>query len=157
MLFGIFSVSVMQLPSRHLAGESAIEPIALLTVWLLLFSLLVMSDSLWPHGLQLPCPSPSPWFCSNSCPLSQWCHPTTSFSVTPFLCSICPNIRVFSNESALWPLSRWPKYWCFSISPSNGYSGFLSGGQKQTKHSHLALESGHLRSFPGSINSIKLA
>ena len=46
-----------------------------------------MSDSLWPHGLQhtrFPCPSPSPRACSNSCPLSQWCHPTISSSVTPF-------------------------------------------------------------------------
>ena len=46
-----------------------------------------MSDSLWPHGLQhtrLPCPSPSPWAYSNSCPLSQWCHPTISSSVAPF-------------------------------------------------------------------------
>ena len=47
----------------------------------------VMSDSLWPHGLQrsrLPCPSLSPWVYSNSCPLSQWCHPTISSSVVPF-------------------------------------------------------------------------
>ena len=42
-----------------------------------------MSDSLWAHG-QLPCPSPSPEACSNSCPLSQWCHPIVSTSVTPF-------------------------------------------------------------------------
>ena len=38
---------------------------------------LVMSDPLWPHGLQLtrlPCPSLSPRVCSNSCPLSQWCY-----------------------------------------------------------------------------------
>ena len=51
------------------------------------FSLSLMSDSLWPHGLQhtrLPCPSPTPWTCSNSCPLSQWCHPTISSSVVPF-------------------------------------------------------------------------
>ena len=55
--------------------------------WLLLFSRWVVSDSLWPHGLQqarLPCPSPSPWVCSNSCPLSWWCHPTISFSVISF-------------------------------------------------------------------------
>ena len=42
---------------------------------LLLFSSSVMSGSLWPHGLQhprLPCPSPSPGVCSNSCPLSWW-------------------------------------------------------------------------------------
>ena len=47
----------------------------------------VMSDSLGPHGLQhtkLPCPSPSPGVCSNSCPFSQWCHPTISFSIVPF-------------------------------------------------------------------------
>ena len=47
----------------------------------------VMSKSLWPHGLQhtrLPCPSPNPETCSNSCPSSQWCHPTISSSVIPF-------------------------------------------------------------------------
>ena len=45
------------------------------------------SNSLLPHGLQhagLPCPSPSPGACSNSCPLSRWCHPTISSSVVPF-------------------------------------------------------------------------
>ena len=45
-----------------------------------------MSDSLWPHGLQhtrLPCPSLSPEVCSNSCPLSRWCHPTVLSSVAP--------------------------------------------------------------------------
>ena len=54
---------------------------------LLLFSHSVMSDFLWPHGLQharLPCPSLSPRIGSNSCPLSQWCHPTISSSVVPF-------------------------------------------------------------------------
>ena len=58
---------------------------------LLLFSRSVMSDSLWPHGLQharLPCPSPTPGACSDSCPLSQWCYPTISSSVVPF--SSCP-------------------------------------------------------------------
>ena len=51
------------------------------------FSRSVMSDSLWPHGLQhtrLPCPSLSPRICLNSCPLSWWCHPTISSSVVPF-------------------------------------------------------------------------
>ena len=46
-----------------------------------------MSYSLWPHGLQharLPYPSPTPGAYSNSCPLSQWCHPTISYSVIPF-------------------------------------------------------------------------
>ena len=51
------------------------------------FSRSVMSYSLWPHGLQharLPFPSPFPGACSNSCPSSQWCHPTISSSVIPF-------------------------------------------------------------------------
>ena len=46
-----------------------------------------MSDSLQPHGLQhdrLPCPSPTPQTCSNSRPLSWWCHPTNSSSVVLF-------------------------------------------------------------------------
>ena len=50
------------------------------------FSHSVMSDSLWPHGLQhsrLPCPWPTPGACSNSCPSSQWCNPTISSSVIP--------------------------------------------------------------------------
>ena len=54
---------------------------------LLLFSLCVISDSLRHHELQharLPSLSLSPWVHSNSCPLSQWCHPTTSSSVIPF-------------------------------------------------------------------------
>ena len=52
------------------------------------FSHSVMYNSLQPHGLQhtrLPCPSPTPGACSNSCPLSWWCcHPTISSSVIPF-------------------------------------------------------------------------
>ena len=48
------------------------------------FSPSVVSDSLQPHGLQHarpPCPSPTPGFYSNSCPLNRWYHPTISFSV----------------------------------------------------------------------------
>ena len=55
------------------------------------FSTSVMSDSLWPHGLQhtrLRCPSPTPRVYPNSSPLSQWCHPTISSSVVSF--SSCP-------------------------------------------------------------------
>ena len=47
----------------------------------------VVSDSLWPCGLQLtrpPCPSPSPGVCSSSCSLHQWCHPAISSSDTLF-------------------------------------------------------------------------
>ena len=51
------------------------------------FSCSVVSNSLRPHGLQHsrpPCPSPTPGAYSNSCLLSQWCHPTISSSVIPF-------------------------------------------------------------------------
>ena len=88
-----------------------------------------MSDSLSPHGLQhtrLPWPLPTPRVDSNSCPLSQWCHPTISSCLPLLLPSVFPSIRVFSKESSLriW----WPKYWSFSfsISPSNEYSGLIS-------------------------------
>ena len=70
-----------------------------------------MSDSLWPHGLQharLPCPSPTPGACSNSCPSSQWCHPTISSSGVPFLSS----------------LQYLPALWSFPMSQF-----FTSGGQ----------------------------
>ena len=86
----------------------------------------VMADSLRPHGPQHarpPCPSPTPGVYSNSCPLSQWCHPTISSLLLPP--SISPSIKVFSNQSAL--CIRWPKYWSFSfnISPSRD-SGLIS-------------------------------
>ena len=48
-----------------------------------------MSDSFRPHGLlhpRPPCLSLSPRVCSNSCPLSRWCHPTISSSATLFFC-----------------------------------------------------------------------
>ena len=58
-----------------------------LGVMLVQFSCSVMSNYLQPHGLwhnRLSCPSPTPGTCSNSCPLSQWCHPTIS-SFSPCL------------------------------------------------------------------------
>ena len=86
-----------------------------------------MSDSLGPHELHAhrASLSLSPWVCSNSCPLSQWCHPTISSSVTPYS-STFPSIRVFSSELAL--CIRWSKNWNFnfSISPSNESSGLIS-------------------------------
>ena len=89
-----------------------------------------MSNSLLHHGLQhtrLPCPSPTPRAYSNSCPLSrnaiQLSHPCPPLLLLP---SVCPSIRVFSNEPVL--RIRWPKYWSFSfsISPSKDYSGLIS-------------------------------
>ena len=71
---------------------------------LLLFSRSVVSDSLQLHGLQhirLPCPSLSPGDCSNSHPLSWWCHPTISSSVTSF--SSCPQSFLASGS---FPVSQ---------------------------------------------------
>ena len=68
------------------------------------FSHSVVSDSLWPHGLQqarLPCSSPTPRACSNSCPSSWLCHPTVSSSVVPF--SSC--LQSFS-ASGSFPVSQ---------------------------------------------------
>ena len=95
------------------------------------FSHSVVSNSLRHHESQHtrpPCPSLTPRVHSNSCPSSQWCHPSISSSVVPFLLlpPIPPSIRVFSNESTL--RMRWPKYWSFSfsISPSNEHPELIS-------------------------------
>ena len=75
------------------------------------FSCSVVSNTLRPHGLQharLPCPSPSPRACSNSCPLSQWCRPTISPSVVSF----SSHLQSFP-ASGFFPLSQF----------------FVSGGQ----------------------------
>ena len=77
--------------------------------------------TLKPCGLQHarhPCPSLSPAVCSGSCLLSRQCHLNHLILCRPLLLlpSIFPNIRVFSNESAL--CIRWSKNWSFSISPS---------------------------------------
>ena len=76
------------------------------TQFRLQFSWSVMSNSLWPHGLQhtrLPCPSPIPGACSNSCPSSQWCHPTISSSFVPFsscLQSLPESVLVLTRADA---------------------------------------------------------
>ena len=70
----------LKLHARFLGIDSSVQ-----------FSCSVVSDSLWPRGLQQarpPCPSPTPRVYSSSCPLSRWCQPTISSSVTPF--SSCP-------------------------------------------------------------------
>ena len=83
------------------------------------FSHAVMSDSLRPHGLQHTrpnCPSPISRACSNSCPLSQWCHPTISSFVVPFSS-------------------------CFQSSPASGsfpMSQFFASGSQSTGVSALA-------------------
>ena len=73
------------------------------------FSRSVMFNSLRPHESQHtrpPCPSPAPGVHSNSCPLSQWCHPAISFSVVPF--SSCPQ---FLPASGSFPMSQNVVHW----------------------------------------------
>ena len=93
-----------------------------------LSSVTVISYSLRPHGLQQtrpPCPSPSPRVCSDSCPSSQWCHPTVSSSVIPFS-SCLQSFPASGSFPKTWLHIRWPKYWSFSVSPSSEYSGLIS-------------------------------
>ena len=94
------------------------------------FSRSVMSNSLWPHGLQhcrLPCPSPTPRACSDSHLSSLWCHQTILFSVVPF--SSSPQSLPASGSFPMSQLHvRWPKYWSFSFSiiPSKEIPGLIS-------------------------------
>ena len=120
------------LPSELLGKSSTqftkIYELSVLTRHSVQFNHSVVSNSLWPHGLQntrLPCSSPTPGAYSTSCPSSWWCHPAISSSVVPFSSFLqsFPASVSFPNESAL--CIKWPKYWSFSfsISPSNEYSG----------------------------------
>ena len=98
--------------------------IVYLPIYLLI---VVVSDFLWPLGLQhtrLPCPSPSPKVCSNSYPLSRWCHPTILSSVTPF--SSCPQSFPASGSFSVSQLKLWANYWSFSFSISPTYPTYLS-------------------------------
>ena len=66
---------------------SSVASLVSIAVVIVLFTHSVMSDSLWPHGLQhasLPCPWPFPEACSDSRLSSQWCHPTVLSSAVSF-------------------------------------------------------------------------
>ena len=84
-----------------------------------------MFDSLWTHEPQHsrpPCPSPTPRVYSNSCPLSQWCHPNISSSVIPFFSSL----QSFP-ESGSFPMSQFFASGDQSIGVSaSAYSGLIS-------------------------------
>ena len=80
--------------------------------WILLFRCPVMSDSLWPHGLQHTrplCPSQSPKGCPSSHPLHQWCHPAISSSDALF--SFCPQSFPASGS--------FPVSWLFATDDQN--------------------------------------
>ena len=86
-----------------------------------------MYNSLRPHGLQhtrLPHPSPFPRVSQTHVRwVSNAIQPHPTLSSLLLLPSVFPSNRVFPSESVLH--IRWPKYWSFSISPSNEYSGLI--------------------------------
>ena len=112
----------------------AAPPLTLIPSFLLIqFSRSVTSNSLWPHGLQHarpPCPAPTPGVYSNSCLLSQWCHPTISSSVVRF----SSRLQSFP-ASGSFPMSQFftssgQKYWSFtsaSVLPMNIQDQFPLG------------------------------
>ena len=126
-----------------------------------------MSITLWPHGLQLArlySPSLSPRVCSNSCTLTQWCHPTISSMSAPF--SSC--LQSFQHQGLFWLVSSshqvaseypgWPMNWLFasgsqwisasaSVLPMNiqawfalGLSGLMSCCPRDSQESFPALQ-----------------
>ena len=128
------------------------------------FSCSVVSNSLWPHGLQytrLCCSSPTPGTYSNSCPESQWCHPTIwssvipfssclqsfpasgSFPMSQFFASGGQNIRVSASASVLsMNIQEWfPLGWTGLISlQSKGLSRIFSNTTVQ-KHWSFGIHS----------------
>ena len=85
--------------------------------------------ALRPHGPQHarpPCPLPTPWVHSNSCPLSRWCHPTILSSVVPFSSRLQSFSTTGSGGQSIGAsvLEYWSKV--SSISLSNEYSGLTS-------------------------------
>ena len=89
-LLSIWLISLSMIPSTNIHPcFHKLHNLIIFYGWvlLLLFSHSVVSNSLWLLGLQharLPCPSPPPIACSNSCPLSWWCHPNILVFVIPF-------------------------------------------------------------------------
>ena len=92
------------------------------------FSRSVVSDSLRPHESQHtrpPCPSPTPGVHSDSCPLSQWCHPAISSSVFPF--SSCPQSLPATESFPMSQLFTWgSQSFSFNIIPSKEIPGLIS-------------------------------
>ena len=115
------------------------------------FSHSVVSNSLWPHGPQhtrLPCPSPTLGACSNSCPLSWWCHPTISSSVIPLSSRLqsfpasgsCPMSQLFASGGQSIGVSA-----LASVLPMNiqdwsplGWTGLISLLSKDSQESSPA-------------------
>ena len=89
-----------------------------------------MSDSLQPHELQYtrpPCPSPTPGVHPNPCPLSLWCHPTISSSVSPSPPSASPSQHqgLFQWVSSSHQVAKLLEFQ-LQLDPSNEYPGLIS-------------------------------
>ena len=83
----------------------------------------------WPQHTRPPCPLPTPEACPNSCPLSQWCHPTISSSVVPFFClqSFPPSGSFLASQfftSGSQTIGVWASA---SVLPMNSQSWFPLG------------------------------
>ena len=87
----------------------------------------ILCSSMDCSHASVPCPSPTPRACSDSCPLSQWRHPTISSSVIPFSSHLQSSQRLalFQWFCSLYQVA---KYWSFSfsINPSNEHSGLIT-------------------------------
>ena len=140
----MFSVSVSTLPyvevlkKKYLMG-SLLTPQELIswsrkqnTPCKVQFSCLVMSNSLQPHGLQhtrLPCPSPTPRSCSNSCPSSVWCHPKISSTVVHFSSCLQSFTAAGSFQTSQFLASGGQSIGVSALtSASNEYSGLIPLG-----------------------------
>ena len=111
---GIDRLDIKNTSAKHNEAKCNKNKLCLYIVFFKIFqfSRSVVSNSLWPHGLQharLPCPSPTPGAYSDSCPLIRWCHANMSAFVVPF--SSC--------------FQSFPASWCFPMSQF-----FPSGGQR---------------------------
>ena len=122
-----------------------------------------MSDSLWSNGLQHArffCPSPTPGACSNSCPSSQWCHPTSSSSVIhfpsclqPFLalgCSLRSQVFTSCGQSIGARLQHQSLHWIFR---TDFLYNWLVGSSCNPRYSQESSPKPQLK----SINSLALS
>ena len=132
VLTSIYSmfIAVTVSPWLNISLQTQLGSVSVQNLWL--FSCCpVVSDSLRPHGLQLarlPCPSPTPGACSNSCASSRWCHPTISSSVVPFSSRLqsCPASGSFPVHQFFSSGGQNIGSFGFSISPPSEYSGLIS-------------------------------
>ena len=121
---------VKHLQDIYLSLETVLVGKQSKTKYLFQFSHSVVSSSLWPQHARLPCPSPTPRACSNSCPSSWWCHPAISSSVIPV--SSClqsvpasasfPMRQFFASGGWSFGASAWA-----SVLPTNIQNGFPLG------------------------------